>query len=335
MKYEAAFFSNMPDILLKVYAYGRKEKIEKELLFYPEIITSQNFESKVNDLKDIKFIFSTWGMLPLNENQISLLNKLEVVFYAAGSVRYFCEPFMRKGIKVVSAWIANGYPVAEFTMAQILLATKGYFLATRICQTYEGRKNYINLETVYPGNFDVNISILGAGGIGKNVIKLLKPFNLNILVFDPFLSDCEAKELGVRKVSLEEAFKYSIVVSNHIADLQETKKIISKELFVLMMPHSTFINTGRGATIDEEGMLDVLEKRQDITVLLDVTDPEPPEKNSRLFKLKNVFLSPHIAGTIGKELVRNSDCVIEEYQRLKNGESLLYEISFDMLKTMA
>ena len=335
MKYNAAFFTDVPELIKKVYALGRKELLEKELNFYPEIITSKNFEESLPILQEIEFVFSTWGMLRLNEDQISLLKNLKIVFYAAGSVRYFCEPFLKKGIKVVSAWIANGYPVAEFTLAQILLATKGYFLATRICQTYEGRKNYINLETKYPGNFEVNVSLLGAGGIGKNVINLLKPFKINILVYDPFLSEEKAKELGVAKVSLEEAFKNSIVVSNHIADLPETKKMIKKEHFRMMMPYATFINTGRGATVDEEGMLDVLEERDDLTALIDVTDPEPPEKDSRLFKLKNVFLSPHIAGTIGKELVRNADCVIEEYHRFKSGEKLLYEVTFEMLKTMA
>ncbi len=289
----------------------------------------------MNEIDEIEFIFSTWGMLRLTEEQISKFKNLKAVFYAAGSVRYFCEPFFKKGVKVISAWIANGYPVAEFTLAQILLATKGYFAATKICQSYEGRKNYINLETVFPGNFEANVSLLGAGGIGKNLIKLLKPFRLNILVFDPFLPESAAMELGVTKVSLEEAFKNSIVVSNHIADIPETKKMITKEMFKSMMPNATFINTGRGGTVDEEGMLDVLEERKDITALIDVTEPEPPLENSRLLKLDNVFLSPHIAGTIGREVVRNSDCVIEEFHRMKNGEPLKYAVTYEMLKTMA
>jgi phosphoglycerate dehydrogenase-like enzyme len=335
MKYKAAFFSDMPWFLPKVYGLGRKESLEKELNFYPEIVTSKNYESVLNEIDGIEFIFSTWGMLPLTEEQISKFKNLKAVFYAAGSVRYFCEPFFKKGIKVISAWIANGYPVAEYTMAQILLATKGYFAATRICRSYEGRKNYINLETVFPGNFEVNVSLLGAGGIGKNLIKLLKPFRLNILVFDPFLSETAAKELGVTKVSLEEAFKNSIVVSNHIADIPATKKMITKEMFRSMMPNATFINTGRGGTVDEEGMLDVLEERKDITALIDVTEPEPPQEDSRLLSLENVFLSPHIAGTIGREVVRNSDSVIEEYHRFKNGEPMKYVVTPDMLKTMA
>ncbi len=335
IKYNAAFFSDMPDVLPKVYALGRKQALEKELNFYPEIVTTDKFEKIEQDISSIEYIFSTWSMLRLTEEQIRRMKNLKVVFYAAGSVRYFCEPFMNCGVKVVSAWIANGLPVAEFTLAQILLGTKGYFAATRICQTYEGRKNYINLETLFPGNFEVNVSLLGAGGIGRNVIKLLKPFKLNILVFDPFLSDEEAQKLSVTKVSLEEAFKNSIVVSNHIADLPQTKRMITKEMFESMMPNATFINTGRGATVDEEGMLDVLEVRKDITALIDVTDPEPPNADSRLFKLDNIFLSPHIAGTIGRELVRNSDAVIEDFHRLIRGEGLQYAVTFDMLKNMA
>ena len=335
MKYKAAFFSDMPKFLPKVYGLGRKEQLEKELNFYPEIITSNNYESAFNEIDEIEYIFATWGMLRLTEEQILKFKNLKAVFYAAGSVRYFCEPFFNTNVKVVSAWISNGYPVAEFTLAQILLATKGYFAATRICQSYEGRKNYINLETVFPGNFEINISLLGAGGIGKNLITLLKPFRLKILVFDPFLSEEDAVKLGVTKVSLEDAFKNSIVVSNHIADLPETKKMITKEMFQSMMPNATFINTGRGGTVDEEGMLDVLEARKDITALIDVTEPEPPLEGSRLLTLENVFLSPHIAGTIGRELVRNSECVIEDFHRLINGEAMKYVVTPDMMKTMA
>jgi len=330
--YNAAFFSDDPKQIERVYAEGRKESLLAELNFYPEFVSSQNFTQHQSALKGLEFVFSTWGMPPLNGEQIGHLPALKAVFYAAGSVQYFARPFLQKGVQVISAWAANGVPVTHFVVAQIVLSLKGYFTATRICRTSQGRNNFANQ---YPGLFHNTISLLGAGMIGTQVINLLKPYELNILVFDPFLTQARAANLGVTQVSLEEAFAQGSVVSNHIADLPETRGMLTKNLFESMQPYATFINSGRGATIAEAGMLDVLARRPDLTALLDVTFPEPPLPESPIYDLENVYLSPHIAGSLGKEVLRQADYVIEEYHRLIKGEALRYSVSLDMLKTMA
>lgn len=328
----AAFFSDEHAMFQEVYGEGRRKHLESILNFYPKIITSENFENNLKDIRSIEFIFSTWGMPRLNVQQIGQLPELKVVFYAAGSVKYFAEPFLKRGIKVVSAWGANAIPVAEYTVAQIILAAKGFFTCERACRNFEGR---LNCQYDYPGNFDLTVSLLGAGMIGRLVIKLLKPFNMNILVFDPFLSNEQARELGVSKVSLKQAVQRGFVVSNHLADLPETKNLITKEIFQLLPEKATFINTGRGATVDEKGMLEVLEKRCDLTALLDVTCPEPSERNNPIFNLDNVILTPHIAGSIGRERLRMADFMIEEYQCYAKNQPLKYSVTLDQLNKMA
>ena len=180
-----------------------------------------------------------------------------------------------------------------------------------------------------------SIALLGAGAIGRRVIELLKPFNLRILVFDPFLAPERAAELGVHPVSLEAAFAEGYVVSNHLANLPATHGMLTGKLFASMRPDATFINTGRGATVDEPGLIEVLQARPDITALLDVTIKEPVAEGSPLYALPNVQLSTHMAGSINDECVRMADYCIADFESWLRGEPLRYAVSPEMLKTMA
>jgi phosphoglycerate dehydrogenase-like enzyme len=329
---QAAFFSNEPSNIDRVYAAGRKELLQSELNLFPQIVSSGKFETLQPVLQDLEYIFSTWGMPVLTEEQVRRLPALKAVFYAAGSIQSFARPFLNNGVQVVSSWAANALPVAQFVTAQVLLAVKGYFAATRACSTFEGREKFTNH---YPGIMGNTIALLGAGMVGTKTVEFLKPFGFNILVFDPLLSPARAANLEVTQVTLEQAFDHGFVVSNHIANLPETRGMLKGNLFERLQPYATFINSGRGATVDESGMLDVLARRPDLTALLDVTDPEPPLSDSRLYSLKNVLLTPHIAGSLGLEVLRQADFVIDEFHRLRSGQPLRYSVTLEMLKTMA
>jgi phosphoglycerate dehydrogenase-like enzyme len=271
-------------------------------------------------------------MPSLTAEQISQLPNLKAVFYGAGSVQGFARPFLEHNIKVCSAWRANAVPVAEYTLAQILLSNKGYYRNIRDCQTYEGRTHN---PFKGRGNFGATVALLGAGAIGSLVIGLLKPFHLNVIVFDPFLPDERAKILGVQKVSLEDAFQKGDVVSNHLANNEQTRGMLHKAHFTLLQDHATFINTGRGATVVEPDLIAELKKRPTLTALLDVTMPEPPQPDSPFYTLPNVYLTSHIAGSLNDEVIRMADYMIEEFQRWEKGDPLVHEVTFDILDTMA
>ena len=326
----AAFFGSEMQIE-RVYAQGRRQQVAMQTRLYPHVVSATDFENHARELRDLEVIFSTWGMPALSAAQLKQLPQLKVVFYAAGSVQSFARPYLKEGIAVVSAWQANGVPVAEFALAQILLANKGYFANTRTFTSPESRCNV----PVGPGNFGASVALLGAGAIGRKLIELLRPFHLKILVFDPFLSEADAVQLGVEKVTLLEAFMRGNVVSNHIANLPTTVQMLRAEHFAAMPVGATFINTGRGQTVDEEGLISVLQARSDLTALLDVTYPEPPLDDSPFYTLPNVQLSSHIAGSIGDEVVRMADCVWEEFGRWQRGETLRYAVTMEMLQVMA
>jgi len=259
--------------------------------------------------------------------------KLRAVFYAAGSVKGFAQPLLAHGVRVVSGWGANAVPVAEFTMAQILLSCKGYFRDTQDCRDYAQRR--AGRVDRGPGIFDTMIGLVGAGMVGRKVIELLKPFALKVLVYDPYLGAAEAAELGVELVSLEVLFERSLVVSNHLPNIDATQGLLHQGLFERLSRNATFINTGRGAQVDEVGLIKVCQQRQDITALLDVTLPEPPEEGSPFYSLPNVQLSSHIAGSKDREVVRMADYMIEEFLAWQRGEPLRYEVTASMLERLA
>ena len=170
---------------------------------------------------DVDYAFSTWGMPAFEEAEIQqLFPSLKAVFYGAGSVQAFARPFLNCGVKVFSAWAANAVPVAEYTVAQIILANKGFFLTSRLHKAYDHEASY-DIRRKYPGNYGASIGIIGAGMIGKLVIQMLKNYHLPVKVFDPFLPDETAAELGVPKCSLEEVFSTCQVVSNHLANNEQ------------------------------------------------------------------------------------------------------------------
>jgi phosphoglycerate dehydrogenase-like enzyme len=330
---KAAFFCNSPEAMSSVYRDGRRQRIEQLTDCYSEVISDQNFSAHSAALREVEVIFSTWGMPVLTRADLDCLPRLRAVFYAAGTVRPFAQPFVERGISVCSAWHANAIPVAEFTVAQILLSNKGYFRNVR--------ENRVELDERIPfrgpGNFELTVGLLGAGQIGRKVIELLQPFSLRVVVFDPFLAEEAAGQLGVEKVSLEEAFQRGFVVSNHLANLAATKELIKGVHFRSMRRNATFINTGRGATVAQNEMAEVLQARPDLTALLDVISHEGCDRVSAeaLFSLPNVSISSHIAGSQGCEVVRLADYMIEEFNAWQSGLPLRYAVTAPMMASLA
>ncbi len=329
----AAFLINDANIPERVYGHGRREQVAERCRVYPERITAKNFHEHAAELRDVEYVFSTWSLPTPTEEMLDALPNLKAVFYAAGSVQYFARPFLARGIRLFSGWAANAIPVAEFAMSQILLSCKGYFRNSRDCAIpgYWKEKKLHAGEGIY-GN---TVALLGLGMIGRNTARLLQPFGLRVLAYDPFAPAGVFAEYGLESVDLAEAFATAQVVSNHIANLPATVGMLDGRLFRELPPFATFINTGRGQQVNEGEMIEVLQARPDLTALLDVTWPEPPPPESPLYTLPNVRLSGHIAGSIGREVLRMTDFMLEEFDRMQRGEPSRYEVTLDMLDTMA
>ena len=316
----------------QVYGAGRRELIAARTDLLIGVVPPDNVTRYLSLLSDVEVIFSTWGMPRLTDEQLDALPGLRAVFYAAGSVQGFALPLLERSITVVSAWRANAVPVAEFTLAQILLACKGYFRNRR---EYDGLPGSNRSAFRGPGSYGATVALLGAGAVGRMLIDLLRPFRLRVVVYDPFLSDEAARELGVEQVTLEVAFAESFVVSNHLADKPETAGLIDGGLLSLLRDGGVFINTGRGRTVNETDLVETLHRRPDLTALLDVTYPEPLPPDSPLLRLPNIQVTSHIAGSVNDETHRLADYCIEEFDRYVKGEPLHHAVTLEMLASMA
>lgn len=318
-----------------VYSQKVTEQLNKSANLNTVVYTKGMVVSEKVDTKLTEYIFSTWGMPVFSEKEIkAYFPSLKAVFYAAGSVQAFARPFLNCGVKVFSAWAANAVPVAEYTVAQIVLANKGYYLTSRLASAGK-YDDAVEMFKKYPGNYGAKIGLLGAGMIGKLVIEKLKNFRLEVLVFDPFLTFEKAAELCVKKTTLEKIFSECDVISNHLADNPQTRGMIGEKLFSLMRPYATFINTGRGAQIVQDELEAVLKSRHDLTAILDVTYPEPPAENSELYSIPNCVLTPHIAGSSGNEVHRMAEYMLAEFENFIENNPCRFEVTEKMLETMA
>ena len=324
--------------LNRVYTPKAMERLKGLVELYPHAIGPDNMNEHSAALAEAEVAFSTWGMPVFTEEQIrASMPKLCAVFYAAGSVQAFARPFLNCGVRVFSAWLANGIPVVQWTVSEILLATKGFFQSIPVAK--QDYRAAAQVAGRLPGNYGSTIAILGAGVIGSGVIRSLKgmmhqPDEMEIVVFDPFLSAQRAEELGVRKVELEEAFTAD-VVSNHLANKEEIRGILHYGLFSRMSECGVFINTGRGAQVVEADLARALAEVPTRAAVLDVTDPEPPLPEAPLMQLPNVFLTPHMAGSSGKECARQAQFMMDAFEKMESNEAIACEVSIAMLATMA
>ncbi len=141
--------------------------------------------------------------------------------------------------------------------------------------------------------------------------------------------------MGVELVSLDEACARADVVSLHTPWLKETEKMITGAHFRAMKQGATFLNTARGAVVDEPAMVEVLTERPDLFAVLDVTHPEPPAPDSPLYTLPNVILTPHIAGSMHNECRRMGQYAVDECRRYLAGEPLRWQVTRELADQLA
>ena len=306
--------------------------------FTPHIEGSVEFVDPVNEelrkaaLVTTEVIVGTWGMPKLDRSFLEAAPALRTVLYAAGSVKSFVtEEFWERGIKLSSAWAANGIPVSEYVTGAILLSLKRFWHFSR----HMREEHQTPQSIVVPGAFRSKVGLISMGAVGRLTTRLLRNFDLDVMVFDPFLSLTQASELGVRLVGLDELFRECDVVSIHAPAIPATERMITGAHVASMKEGATLINTSRGIVISEDEVIKVLTSRRDLTAILDVTHPEPPVLDSPLRRLPNIILTPHIAGSMNAECARMGFWMAEELARLAKGEALHYEVTRAMLATMA
>lgn len=269
-------------------------------------------------LADAELLITCWGAPPLTAEVLAAAPRMRAVVHAAGTVKHhITDACWERGITVTSAAAANARPVAEYTLAAILFSGKGVLGSAHRYREVRASHDW-HQELGRAGNYRRTVGIVGASRIGRRVIELLRPFDLDVLLFDPYVSADEAAALGVEQVPLDELCARSHVVSVHAPQVAATRRMIGAAQLAAMPDGATLINTARGSLIDEDALLPHLVSAR-LSAVLDVTDPELPPPGSPLYDLPNVLLTPHVAGSLGVEIHRMADRALDEVERYAKG----------------
>jgi phosphoglycerate dehydrogenase-like enzyme len=313
--------------------YGADElrDIARHVRLIAEPLTTDALVRRPELLHEVEVIFSGWGGPRLSEQFLAAAPLLRAFFYAAGSLSsILSDAVWARDLIVTSAAAANAVPVAEYTLASILFSLKHAF---HFARKVREQRNYDPLErNGAPGCYGSIVGLISLGSIGRKLLQLLKPFDLRVIVHDPFLTDAEAEQLGVERVELLELFERSDVVSLHTPQLAETEGMITAKHLRAMKSGATFINTARASIVRQDEMLEVAAARSDLQFVLDVAEPEPPEPSSPLYWLPNIVLTPHIAGSAGAECRRMGRYMVEELERFVAGKPLRWAVSRDSIR---
>ncbi|MFJ1646491.1 hydroxyacid dehydrogenase [Streptomyces sp. NPDC088258] len=285
-------------------------------------------------LADVELLVTGWGCPPLDAAALAAAPRLRAVVHTAGTVRgHITGACWERGIEVSSAAAANALPVAEYTVAMILLSGKRALERARDLRTARRREEPL-LTAADTGNYGRTVGILSASLIGRRVIELLRPYDLQVLLHDPYVSDEEAAALGVRPVGLGELFARADVVSVHTPLLPATRGLVSRELLTSMRPDSVLVNTARGAVIDQDALVDTLRARR-IRAVLDVTEPDVLPADHPLWECDNALITPHLAGSQGNELRRLAELAVDEVTRWAAGDGFAHPVPRERMAFLA
>lgn len=255
------------------------------------------------NLTDI--IISTWNMPFIeNENIELLFPKLKALFYAGGDTSYFRKPFDDLNIKIFDAKDINSDFVADYIYGLILIQSKSFLNTQRIYKKPLYKYSYNRaLDQVKSsgGNYNKSIGLIGIGSVGYKVLEKIQNKGFNIFIHDPYLDRKKLSNLNYTYVSMNDLFKLSDIISNHLPNIVETENLINYDLINSMKNNVVFINTGRENQVDYPALMKFMKRNKFATAILDVTKHEPVFPWSKILRRRNVYLTPHIAGAVFNE----------------------------------
>lgn len=289
-------------------------------------------EDAIRLLGDADVCVTSWGCPRITQRIVDAAPELRLIVHAAGSVKgIVSEAVWTRGIRVTSGAPALAVGVAETTLGLTITSLKNIWELSRATRSGGWRgPETARVRELY----GITIGIVGASHVGRHFMKLLQNFEVEVLVYDPVRSAEEIAALGGTKVDFVTLLRRSDVVSLHAPSIPATKHMFNREAFRLMKDDAIFINTARGSLVDEDDLIAELRKGR-FWACIDVTDPEPPAKESPLRSLPNVTLIPHIAGIVNNGHYRLGRYVTEEVERFARGEAPLNEVRYEELPTIA
>lgn len=279
-------------------------------------------------------VMTGWGSPKFTGEVLTAVTDLKLIAHSAGSIKSLLpRPVFEQGIAVTHAAAAMGQSVAEFSLLFIMMGLRRVDEYNRGLKTGEA---WTALKGMGFGHdiHGTKVGLIGAGYVGRQMISLLKAVGADVIVADPYLSETDALTMGVQKAELNDLLRNCPVVTLHAPPTEETHHMIGATELNLLQDGAVLVNTARAWLVDEAALVRELQTGR-IWAALDVFEQEPLPDDHPLFGLDNVVLTPHIASKTYEADGRISQIMIDEIRRFFNGEPLQYQVTGDMLATMA
>jgi phosphoglycerate dehydrogenase-like enzyme len=257
-------------------------------------------------------------------------DRLKLIVHCAGSVADVCTAAVyERGILVASANDIMAAYVAEGVLAYILAALREVPRADFLMKNGDRwPKPLLRAESL----FGKTVSLIGLGATGRELIRLLEPFGVRILIYDPYLfQDSIAALTNASLCTLDEALSQGDIVSVHASLTKETIGMLGERELSLLRDGALLVNTARGAIISEAPLIRELSAGR-IRAVLDVYEPEPPLPDHPLRSIGNAVLVPHMAGSAARENMTYA--MLHEIERFCRGEPLKHLIPRERFEKM-
>jgi D-3-phosphoglycerate dehydrogenase len=243
-----------------------------------------------------------------------------------------------RGIPVLHVPGRNAEGVAELALLLMLMLNRKIMQVAKAIRRSDASQDMNILSKIY---FDYKgsevwgktIGIVGLGAVGRKVAELLKPFNVHLIAYDPYVDQEVMSQYGVKKVELTELMKQSDIVSLHVMPSETNKKMIGAQEIGMLKPSAYLVNTGRSAITDENAIYAALRNKKIAGAGLDVFDKEPIPFDHPFMSLDNVIILPHIGGNTFEVNAHQTEILLPELEKLLNGERPTLIINPEVLAT--
>ena len=229
----------------------------------------------------------------------------------------------KRGIPVSNSPGRSADAVADFTVGLMICESKNIVRSSIALRQGLWKQRYANKDYLYNLK-GKTIGLVGFGQIGSRVAKKLSGFEVNILVYDPYVPEDTIKKAGCEPVGLVSLLKESDFVSLHYRYNKGDKPIIGKHELSLMKPTAYLINTAREGLVNSDALYQALKDRKIGGAALDVFEKEPLPEDYPFFALENVTLTPHLAGHSLDSMSAPFDILGKEVERFLKGEKLQF-----------
>jgi phosphoglycerate dehydrogenase-like enzyme len=227
--------------------------------------------------------------------------------------------------------ISSSQPVAEWDLAMMLICLRNAGAVYR--QMMQGTETWAvagNADFVSGELTERKVGLIGCGHVGQRLIELLRPFRVDLLVYDPYISDDLAYELEIVCGEMDDVLGHADILVVQVPHTPNTEKMIGARELDLLGTGKILVNCSRGKVIDQQALIEKLEAGE-LIAGLDVFDPEPMEKDNPLRHMPNAFITPHIAWYAPHALSRCFGLMAEEFEHFFTGEPLQYELTRRMV----